>query len=56
MLMRQQILATAADLTFEDCRKPTRRDEFLKTKEAMIPRVALYDIDSLRGCLGIDRR
>lgn len=29
--MKQQTLAMAADQTFENYRKPTRRDEFLKT-------------------------
>ena len=31
--MKQQTLAMAADQTFENYRKPTRRDEFLKTME-----------------------
>ena len=34
--MKQQTLAMAADQTFENCRKPTRRDECLKTKEAIV--------------------
>jgi len=29
--MKQQTLAIAADQTFENYRKPTRRDEFLKS-------------------------
>lgn len=37
MLMKQQTLAMAADQTFENYRKPTRRDEFLKTMEAIFP-------------------
>ena len=34
----------AADQTFENYRKPTRRDEFLKTMEAIVPWVALCDV------------
>ena len=39
--MKQQTLAMAADQTFENYRKPTRRDEFLKTMEAIVPWAAL---------------
>jgi IS5 family transposase len=35
--MKQQTLAMAADQSFENYRKPTRRDEFLKTMEAIVP-------------------
>ena len=35
--MKQQTLAMAADQTFENYRKPTRRDEFLKTMELIVP-------------------
>ncbi len=41
ILMKQQTLAMAADQTFETYRKPTRRDEFLKTMEAIVPWAAL---------------
>jgi len=34
--MKQQTLAVAADQSFENCRKPTRRDEFLKAMEAIV--------------------
>jgi len=33
--MKQQTPTMAADQTFENYRKPTRRDEFLKTMEAI---------------------
>lgn len=39
--MKQQTLAMAADQTFENYRKSTRRDEFLKTMEAIVPWCAL---------------
>jgi hypothetical protein len=39
--MEQQTLAMAADQTFEQYRKPTRRDAFLKTMDAIVPWVAL---------------
>ncbi len=39
--MRQQTLAMAADQTFKQYRKPTRRDAFLKTMDAIVPWVAL---------------
>ena len=41
--MKQQTLAMAADQTFGNYRKPTRRDESLKTMEAIVPRVALCE-------------
>jgi len=34
----------AADHTFENYRKPTRRDEFLKTMEAIVPWAALCEV------------
>jgi len=42
--MKQQTLAMAADQTFESYRKPTRRDEFLKTMEAIVPWAALCEV------------
>ena len=42
--MKQQTLAMAADQTFESYRKPTRRDEFLKTMEAIVPWSALCEV------------
>jgi IS5 family transposase len=39
--MKQQTLAMASDQTFEQYRKPTRRDEFLKTMQAIVPWVEL---------------
>jgi IS5 family transposase len=42
--MKQQTLAMAADQTFENYRKPTRRDEFLKTMEAIVPWPALCEV------------
>ena len=42
--MKQQTLAMAADQTFENYRKPTRRDEFLKTMEAIVPWSALCEV------------
>jgi IS5 family transposase len=41
--MKQQTLAMAADQPFEHYRKPTRRDEFLKTMEAIVPWAALCE-------------
>ena len=43
--MKQQTLAMAADaqLGFEQHRKPTRRDEFLKTMDALVPWAALCE-------------
>jgi hypothetical protein len=43
-MMKQQTLAMAADQTFENYRKPTRRDEFLKTMEAIVPWAALCEV------------
>jgi IS5 family transposase len=44
--MKQQTLAMAADLEsgFEQHRKPTRREEFLKTMQAIVPRSALCEV------------
>jgi len=44
--MKQQTLAMAADQgsTFERYRKPTRRDEFLATMEAIVPWAHLSDV------------
>jgi IS5 family transposase len=42
--MKQQTLAMAADQTFENYRKPTRRDEFLNTMEAIVPWSALCEV------------
>ncbi|OYT92744.1 MAG: IS5/IS1182 family transposase [Burkholderiales bacterium PBB3] len=42
--MKQQTLAMAADQTFENYRKPTRRDEFLKTMEVIVPWAALCEV------------
>jgi len=42
--MKQQTLAMAADQNFENYRKPTRRDEFLKTMEAIVPWSALCEV------------
>ena len=44
MTMKQQTLAMAADQTFENYRKTTRRDEFLKTMESIVPWSALCDV------------
>ena len=43
--MKQQTLAMAADAQsgFEQHRRPTRRDEFLKTMEALVPWAALCE-------------
>lgn len=42
MPMKQQTLAMAADQSgYEQYRKPTRRDEFLATMEAIVPWAAL---------------
>ena len=45
-MMKQQTLAMAADQAsgFENHRKPTRRDEFLKTMDAIVPWVALCEV------------
>ena len=44
--MKQQTLAMAADQGsgFEQHRKPTRRDKFLKTMEAIVPWAALCEV------------
>ena len=42
--MKQQTLAMAADQTFENYRKPTRRDEFLKTMDVIVPWSALCEV------------
>ena len=42
--MKQKTLAMAADQSFESYRKPTRRDDFLKTMEAIVPWVALCEV------------
>jgi IS5 family transposase len=44
--MKQQTLATAADqsASFERYRKPTRRDEFLATMNAIVPWAALCEV------------
>ena len=39
--MKQQTLAMAADQSFENYRKPTRRDVFLKTMQAIVPWASL---------------
>ena len=45
MPMKQQTLAMAVDQSgYEQYRKPTRRDEFLKTMEAIVPWVALCEV------------
>jgi IS5 family transposase len=43
--MKQQTLAMVADTqsSFEQHRKPTRRDEFLKTMDAPVPFAALCE-------------
>ncbi len=42
--MKQQTLAMAADQSFENYRKPTRRDEFLRTMDAIVPWAALCEV------------
>ena len=42
--MKQQTLAMAADQTCEHYRKPTRRDEFLKTMQTIVPWAALCEV------------
>jgi IS5 family transposase len=42
--MKQTTLAMAAEQHFENYRKPTRRDEFLKTMEAIVPWTALCGV------------
>lgn len=45
--MKQQTLALAEQQSFETYRKPTRRDEFLKTMEAIVPWAALCEVIEL---------
>ena len=48
--MKQQTLAIAADQSgYEQHRKPTRRDEFLATMEAIVPWSALRLLQSLKS-------
>lgn len=42
--MKQQAPAIAADQAFENYCKPTRRDEFLKTKGAVVPWAAPCEV------------
>ena len=44
--MKQQTLAMAADQNngFEQSRKPTRREEFLRTMETIVPWAALCQV------------
>lgn len=42
--MKQRTLAMAADQSFETYRKPTRRDEFLRTMQAIVPWAALCEV------------
>ncbi|RAR53654.1 UNVERIFIED_CONTAM: hypothetical protein C7454_1071, partial [Acidovorax defluvii] len=44
--MKQQTLAMAADQDsgFEHSRKPTRREEFLRTMETIVPWAALCQV------------
>jgi transposase, IS5 family len=51
--MKQQTLATAADQSagFERYRKPTRRDEFLATMNAIVPWTALCEVIESNGSL-----
>ncbi len=44
MLMKQQSLAMAADQPFEQYCKPTRREEFLKTMQVIVPWAALCEV------------
>ena len=46
LMMKQQTLAMAADqeAAFANYRKPTRRDEFLKTMESIVPWAALCEV------------
>jgi len=46
MRMGRQTLAVAADVEsgFEHYRKPTRRDEFLKTMQAIVPWLVLCEV------------
>jgi len=42
--MKQQTLALAAQQSFDSYRKPTRRDEFLKTMEIIVPWATLCEV------------
>lgn len=42
--MKQQSLAMAADQIFEQYRKPTRREELLRTMEVIVPWTALCEV------------
>jgi hypothetical protein len=42
--MKQQALAMAADQSIQNYRKPTRRDEFLKTMEAIVLWASLCEV------------
>ena len=45
LAMKQQTLAMAANQSgYEQYRKPTRRDEFLATMEAIVPWAALCEV------------
>ena len=44
MSMKQHTLAMSADQTFENYRKPIRRDEFFKAMEAIVPWSALCEV------------
>lgn len=46
MCMEQQTLAMAAEVEsrFEHYRKPTRREEFLKTMQAVVPWLVLCEV------------
>lgn len=64
MTMKQQTLAMAADQSgYEQYRKPTRRDEFLATMEAILPWAALCEViephypkaDNGRPPIGLER-
>jgi transposase, IS5 family len=56
--MKQQSLATAADQSagFERYRKPTRRDEFLATMNAIVPWLALCEVIQPHYAKGIGGR
>lgn len=64
MAMKQQTLAMAADQSsYEHCRKPTGRDEFLVTMQAIVPWTALCAViephypktDNGRSPIGLER-
>lgn len=44
MPIKQQILAMAADQSFDNYRKPTRHNEFLKTMQAIVPWAELCEV------------